>query len=185
MLAHSVSAQIILGVTKVSWTELAAWAGLSLGVINFGWDLFKWQQKKPRLRITVQANVYFTDEMSKAAQDSTTNAVDIRPTVTILVTNVGELPTTVNMAFITNEPGKLFGLIQRKPKPGVYVMGYPALQTYDGKKLPVRMDSGDTLRFRIDQDILVKGGNWGPPYVRIEASHQSSPLCKAIGGLNG
>jgi hypothetical protein len=149
-------------------TIYAAWIGLGLGLINISWDIYKWAQRRARLRIAVQTRIYFEDDLAAARKDSA-GQVLVDPWVTVTVTNVGEMATTVDRVYF-----------HAKFRDGEVGFGYPSVQPYDGKHFPTLLKTGETVRVRIKQASLEGNAHVGPLYATVWTADRSKPLTKKV-----
>jgi len=85
----------------MSASEIAAWWGAAVATLVLGWDIFKWRQKGPQLRLTVSPGMKIYGDVPNAEPD--------KLYVLIEVVNVGDKKTE-----ITNVVGLYYkSLLQR------------------------------------------------------------------------
>ena len=152
-------------------SEYAAWIALAVSVSKVAWDIFAWRRRRPRLRIRLKRNVYFTDDASNtsAPMDPVSGQRSLTLYLTAVIVNVGEIPTTVDKAYVSNLPGKRWWCGARKLKLIEAGYGYPALDNFDGKKLPLLLKAGEALQLRVAQRALDAN-----PHLKMHYFHVST-----------
>ena len=95
---------------KLTWTDLAAWWGAAIGTLVLLWDIFKWMNQGPRLRLKVQTDMHLMSPRTDGRAVSSPNAY-----VMLIVVNLGDRPTTITHVLGRHYSGVARRLL-RRPK---------------------------------------------------------------------
>lgn len=70
---------------NISSTEIAAWWGASIASVVLLWDIYKWKKQGPRLVMCLSPNIEVLGDPSREG----------KTWVSVIVSNVGDRPTTI------------------------------------------------------------------------------------------
>ncbi len=126
-------------------SDYAAWWGATIATTLLLWDIFKYFQEKPRIKVNVRPYTVYKNsevievETLKSGQKTST----MKPSIHIEVSNIGKTATTLLNLHVE---GKL------QQYQGVYASTEPEFP--QAKKLPVLLNQGETWICGFDQYIF-------------------------------
>lgn len=151
----------------MSATDIAAWIGAVTGTLVLIWDVYKWLQTGPKIKVFVAPNM--------VAHGSAVAILGNKANIMVEVTNTGDGKTTITHLVGFFYKSRLRKWLQRKPDRMMFVPDPGSGQ------LPHVIHPGERWIGVMDQnDDLIKMSNEGALYVGVLHSTQKPPVLARV-----
>ncbi len=136
-------------------TEVVAWYGAVVATVVFVWDIWKWQRRQARLRVSIRGGVCYPDGgVSKVEKTPYGEVQTLIPYYHIEVSNTGELPTTILDVQGTTKRLGLSDRIRSWRHKYVGVFGGGRFVAHQ-KSLPHLLGPGEVWSCRVTEDDIL------------------------------
>jgi hypothetical protein len=151
----------------MSATDIAAWIGAVTGTLVLIWDVYKWLQTGPKIKVSVAPNM--------VAYGSAVAVLGNKANIMVEVTNTGDGKTTITHLVGLFYRSRLRKWLRRKPDRTMIVLNPGSGQ------LPHVIHPGERWIGAMDQsDDLIKMSNEGALYVGVLHSTQKPPVLARV-----
>jgi len=151
----------------MSATDIAAWIGAVTGTLVLIWDVYKWLQTGPKVKVSVAPNM--------VAYGSAVAVLGNKANIMVEVTNTGDGKTTITHLVGFFYRSRLRKWLRRKPDRTMVVPDPGSGQ------LPHVIHPGERWIGAMDQSAdLIKVSNEGALYVGVLHSTQKSPVLARV-----
>ena len=151
----------------MSATDIAAWIGAVTGTLVLIWDVYKWLQTGPKVKVSVAPNM--------VAYGSAVAVLGNKANIMVEVTNTGDGKTTITHLVGFFSRSRLRKWLRRKPDRTMVVPDPGAGQ------LPHVIHPGERWIGAMDQSAdLIKMSNEGALYVGVLHSTQKRPVLARV-----
>jgi hypothetical protein len=151
----------------MSATDIAAWIGAITGTLVLIWDVYKWMQTGPKVKVSAAPNM--------VAYGSAMTILGDKSNIMVEVTNTGDGKTTIAHLVGFFYASQLRKWLRRKPHRTMFVPDPGSGQ------LPHVIHPGERWIGAMDQsDDLIKMSNDGALYVGVLHSTQKRPVLARV-----
>jgi hypothetical protein len=151
----------------MSATDIAAWIGAVTGTLVLIWDVYKWLETGPKIKVSVAPNM--------VAYGSAVAVLGNKANIMVEVTNTGDGKTTITHLVGLFYRSRLRKWLRRKPDRTMIVLNPGSGQ------LPHVIHPGERWIGAMDQsDALIKMSNEGALYVGVLHSTQKPPVLARV-----
>jgi hypothetical protein len=148
-------------------TDIVAWWGAIIATVVLGWDIYKWKQSGPKIRISVAPNMETYGAMPQALAGQTFTIVEVN--------NIGDRSTTITHLFGYCNPSLLHRLRGKKKK--TFIIANPAVSG----PLPYVLNPGEQWLGGIKQDAdLERRSRDGYMYCGIYHSNSKKAIVQRL-----
>ena len=151
----------------MSATDIAAWIGAVTGTLVLIWDVYKWMQTGPKVKVSAAPNM--------VAYGSAVTILGSKANIMVEVTNTGDGKTTITHLVGFFYRSRLRKWLRRKPDRTMVVPNPGSGQ------LPHVIHPGERWIGAMDQSAdLIKMSNEGALYVGVLHSTQKRPVLARV-----
>lgn len=149
-------------------TDFVAWWGAVVATLVFFWDVAKWFNAGPRLKINIRSYVGYPDSRVISTQATETGTMqELAEYCHIEIINTGDRPTTL----ITIEGA------HEQSKRDVKLYSSSACFTgHYGKNLPLVLGPGEMWSCRLEMNDIHRLAEYGQPVIKLQTSHKEHPI---------
>lgn len=156
--------ELIQSLSKITITQFAAWWGAIIATLVLIWDIYKWKKRGAKIVIKARPNMVGVPS-------------DDKTYIVVIVTNRGDLPTTITHLVGLYYPSIFSKFLHRKIN---FFFPYPG-----PTPPPYTLQPGNEWKGLIDQDnlkqdLLVQGRKKGFLYCGVVHSSSNKPMLKRV-----
>ncbi len=151
----------------MNFTQFLAWVGAITGSLALGWDVYKWFQTGPKIKIVVAPNM--------SAYGGLQYSIGTDRKIMVEVTNLGDRPTTLTHLIGYQYASPLHRITRLKALRTIIV------QDAQTGPIPQKIHPGDRWLGAVNQnDQIMSLSNKGALYIGVICNHTKRPTLKRV-----